>query len=147
MSYEPGQENYSEFMYAWNGSDQSLPSKTSGSSEVTNYNLTIQVNNLQKNGEATLSGSQVSTNTHSAFWTGDSRSYAGSTSFNMYTIEFANNALLRNAANQDQRVSFHDDMCYAVTDQAILKLEILFRCGGGYTIHPYVRFIGVLVEQ
>lgn len=151
MSYEPGQENYSEFIAAWNTSNQTnLPTKITGG-EALNYNFTWQVQSIKKQGEATLSSSQVDTNSNPALWTGDIRTYAGSISFNMFTLEFENNQLIRNAALQDQRAGFADDMCYAISAQAKMKMNILYRCGGttygAYAMSPYVRIIGVLVEQ
>lgn len=151
MSYHPGPENYSEFIAAWNTSDQTsgIPTKISGNETTANFTFNLQ--GIKKNGEASLASNQVSTGTNPAFWTGDIRSYAGSTSFNMFTIELENNELTRSAALQDQRIGFGDDMCYSLTDEAILKMKILYRCGGtsygAAMISPYVRVIGVLVEQ
>lgn len=151
MSYEPGQEDYSEFIAAWNTSNQTnLPTRTSGN-EALNANFTFNVQSIKKQGEATLSNNQVDTNSNPALWTGDIRTYAGNISFNQFTLEIEQNSLIRNAAYQDQRVGFSDDMCYAITDQAKLKMQILMRCGGttygAYAMAPYVRMIGVLVEQ
>lgn len=144
MSFTPGEEDYSEFLASWNTANQSLPIRTSGGELYTDF--TLNLNNLTKDGEATLSSNQVSTNSAPAFWTGDIRSNAGTSSFNIFTIEFDNNDLIRNAALQDQRFSFCDDMCYGITKEAILKIKINQRSGGN-TIAPYVRILGVLVDQ
>lgn len=145
MSYTPGEDGYSEFMAAWNTVNQSLPVKTSGA-ESTAYDFTFTLNSVLKNGEALLSSNQLDTNSAPAFWMGDIRSNAGSTGTNIFTIEFDNNDLARSAALQDQRTSYVDDMCYAITDSAILKLKINNRSAGN-TVSPYVRILGVLVEQ
>lgn len=144
MSFTPGEENYSEFLASWNTANQALPGKTSGGEEYISYSLSIS--ELTKVGEATKSSYQVSTNSVPALWIGDIRSNAGTNNFNVFTIEFDNNDLIRNAALQDQRFSYADDMCYAITKEAILKIKIVQRSGGN-TIAPYVRMLGVLVEQ
>lgn len=146
MSYQPGEENFSEFITSWATSNQTLPTKTSGS-EVADPIYTFNLDSIEKDGEAILSSNQVDTNFCNALWTGDIRSNAGTTGFNAFSIEFENSDLIRSAAFQDQRTGYQDDMCYAITDQAKLKLYLLFRCGGGSTIQPYVRIFGVLVGQ
>lgn len=144
MSYTPGEEDYSEFLASWNTANQNLPVKTSGAESTASF--TLNLNTLSKDGEATLSSNQVDTNSAPALWMGDIRSYAGTNGFNIFTIEFDNNDLIRNAALQDQRFSYADDMCYGVTKEAILKIKINSRSNGN-TIAPYVRILGVLVEQ
>ena len=145
MSYIPdGRENFSEFMASWATSDQNLPVKTSGSETTQNFKFSLGT--LSADGEATLSDSTVSTNSTPALWWGDIRAQSSSTTFNQWTIEFDNNNLIRNAAYQDQRLSYADDICYAITNEAVLKLKIMNRSGGN-TIAPFVRILGVLLEQ
>lgn len=147
MSYDPSvDQNASEFIAAWKTTSQSLPTRTSGSNEAS-YNTTLELNRLLNTStEVTLSNNRVTTNTAPALWYGDMRSTSGTNVGNQFTLEIDKNDLQRHAAYQDERAAYRDDMCYAVSDEAYLKIKIVYRIKEN-TIAGYVRVIGVLIGQ
>lgn len=147
MSYlADGRENFSEFLAAWSTADQSLPN-LAPNSEI-NPNITLTVASTIINGEATLVSNELRTNSSPALFMGDAMSttFGAPNRFNMYCIEFEDNSLTRSAAYQDQRAIAIDDLCYAVSDKAKLKIEILYR-SGGYLIATFIRSIGMMISQ
>lgn len=147
MSYDPSiNQNASEFIAAWKSSNQTLPSRTSGTTEASTNTL-IELNRLlNTTTEVDLSSNVISTNTAPALWYGDIRSTSGGNVGNQFTIEFETNDLQRHAAYQDERAAYRDDVCYAVSNEAELKIKITYRIAGN-TIAPYVRVIGILIGQ
>tara|TARA_R100000773_G_C4203597_1_gene105184 strand:+ start:109 stop:546 length:438 start_codon:yes stop_codon:yes gene_type:complete len=145
MSYTPNEENLSEFIAAWGSSSQAMNERISGDETTTNFIFELdQINSDQ----ATLSSNVISTNSAPALFMGDVRTNASdeNNSFNNYAIELQGNQLLTSRAPQDQRQSVIDDLCYSVSDSAVLKMTIVYRSNGD-TIAPFVRVLGVLVEQ
>ena len=147
MSYlADGREDFSEFLAAWSTANQSLPNKGTGGE--TNPNITLTVASTIINGEATLVSNELSTNGSPALFMGDAMSTTSGDPgrFNMYCIEFEDNSLTRSAAYQDQRAIAIDDLCYAVSDKAKLKIEINYR-SGGYLVATFIRSIGMMISQ
>jgi len=147
MSYDPSISlNASEFVAAWNSTNQGMPERVGSGNEAT-YDFTFDLNNITADGP-TLSADTISTNTGPALWAGDVRTSATdeNSSFNQYSIELEPNTLAVNKAYQDQRSSMTDDMCFSVATTATLKMTIARRVNGDTRV-PYVRVFGVLLEQ
>jgi len=149
MSYSPGREKETIFFAAWNSTDQSLPSKTSGGLDWdNNYDITLELdstlndlvsieNNVVKNSEGL-----------EAYYLGDLRSTTSNTSGerNYYNLEFENTKMSdQNYVIQDQRINQADDTCCSVYTSAELKIKRVYLMGGN-TISPYVRVIGFIKE-
>ena len=150
MSYSPEREKETIFFAAWNSTDQSLPSRSSGGSLDwdNTYDITLELdstlndiisveNNVVKNSEG-----------FEAYYLGDLRSSTSNNSGerNYYNIEFKNTKMSdQNYVIQDQRAPQADDTCCSVYTSAELKIKKVYRIGGN-TISPYVRVIGFIKE-
>jgi len=150
MSYSPGRDKETIFFAAWNSTDQSLPSRTSGSSLDwdNTYDITLELDSTL-NDIITIENNVVkNTEGLEAYYLGDLRSTTTDTSgeLNYYNIEFKDTTISdQNYAIQDQRLNQADDTCCSVYTSAELKIKKVYRIGGN-TISPYVRVIGFIKE-
>ena len=73
MSYDPDRQDLSELLSAWNSSDQTLPTRTSGSE--ANFNTTLNLDTVGE-GDITISSNVINLGEGGlyAFFIGDLRS-------------------------------------------------------------------------
>lgn len=147
MSYDPNRESKTEFFSAWNSADQTLPNKSTGSSQ--NFNLTLNLN-TKGEGDFNLSSNVITfiENGLYAYFTGDVRSNSVSSSISgdLYEIHFNINDGDFSSGGQIQRLNRQDDQCYALASSGNLKLGYALRLSGN-TLAPWVRVLGVLIEE
>lgn len=149
MSYDPDRQDLSELLSAWNSSDQTLPTKTTGSEG--DLNTTLNLDTVGE-GDITISSSVINLGEGGlyAFFIGDLRSTSPTPPPNvtgdLYEIHFNTSDGAYSSAFQRQRINQNDDQCYSLDSTAELKVGYALRIAGN-TIAPWVRVLGVLVEE
>ena len=150
MSYDPDRQDLTELLSAWNSTDQTLlPTKTTG--VEVNYNTTFNLNTVGE-GDITISSDVINLGEGGlyAFFSGDLRSTSPtpppSVSGDLYEMHFNTSDGAYSSALQRSRINQNDDQCYSLDSTAELKLGYAFRIGGN-TLAPWVRVLGVLVEE
>lgn len=147
MSYAPERQNLTELLSAWNSSAQTLPNKTTGSE--TQFNFVLNLNTVGE-GDISISSNfvELGENGLYAFFAGDLRSTTAPTtsSGDLFEMHFTNSDGAYSAALQRHRVNQNDDQCYSLHTSARLQIGYALRLGG-QTIAPWVRILGVLVEE
>lgn len=152
MSYEPDREKKTEFMSAWNSVTQSLGKSPAYGSNV-DYDMTLTLNTVGE-GDASLDlSTSVLTPAESlyGYFIGDIRvdtNYynTGVIYGDIFTIRFDQNDGATNSGGQVQRNNVRDDQCYAIASSAKLEVGNMLRISG-FTIAPWVRVLGVLIEE
>ena len=146
MSYDPEREDKSELFSAWNSASQTLPNKTLGTEQDFNTTLVLD---LIGEGDITLSSSVITLPEDGlyAYFMGDLRStHASPVSGDLYEIHFDQNDGDLSSGGQIHRLNRQDDQCYAIASSGELKFGYALRSGGN-TIAPWVRVLGVLIEE
>ena len=64
----------------------------------------------------------------------------------LFSIGFANSDGDTSTGGNVQRLNRCDDACYSIYGSARLNISTIFR-SSGYTIAPYVRVLGVMIEE
>ena len=147
MSYASERQNLTDLLSAWNSSNQILPNRTLGNE--ANINAVL---NLDTPGEGDIIVSsnfiQLGENGLYAFFTGDIRSTSDptTTSGDLFEIHFNSSDGAYSSAFQRQRINQNDDQCYSLYTTAQLRVGYALRIGG-QTLAPWVRVLGVLVEE
>lgn len=148
MSYNPTRQALTELFSAWNSIAQTLPNKTSGSSE-SNLDTTLNLNSIGEGDIQIQSNSIINLGEIGlyAFYAADLRSTsAGNTSGDLYEIHFKSSDGDFSSAFQRNRINQNDDQCYSLYESAELKVGYALRCNGE-TLAPWVRVLGVLLEK
>lgn len=150
MSYDPNRTEMSEFISAWNSSNQDLP--YSITSSESDYDYTLNLNTVGE-GDATIVSNKVTLAESGlyGFFTGDIRSNSNEPGLtqpwgDLYEIHFDTNDGDHSAGGNAQRVNRFDDQCYSISSTAELTLGWAWHVGG-YTLSPWVRVLGVLIER
>ena len=150
MSYDPNRNEMSEFISAWNSDNQDLPYNVVDSE--SDYNLTLNLNTVGE-GDATIVSNKVTLAESGlyGFFTGDIRSNSNESGQiqpwgDLYEIHFNENDGDDSGGGNAQRVNRFDDQCYSIYSTAELKLGHAWHIGG-YTLSPWVRVLGVLIER
>lgn len=150
MSYDPNRTEMSEFISAWNSSNQNLPYSITNSE--SDYNYTLNLNTVGE-GDATIVSNKVTLAESGlyGFFTGDVRSNSDSSPSvqpwgDIYEIHFDNSDGDDSRGGNAQRVNRYDDQCYSIYSTAELKLGYAYHIGGN-TLSPWVRVLGVLIER
>jgi len=149
MSYDPDRQGLSELLSAWNSSNQTLPTRSVGSE--ADLNTTLNLNTVGE-GDITISSNVINLGEEGlyAFFIGDLRSASPTPPPNftgdLYEIHFNTSDGAYSSALQRQRTNQNDDQCYSLDSTAELKIGYAFRIGGN-TLAPWVRVLGVLVEE
>tara|TARA_R100000388_G_scaffold65912_1_gene47878 strand:+ start:1368 stop:1814 length:447 start_codon:yes stop_codon:yes gene_type:complete len=147
MSYDPDFDSYSEFLWAYGTSSQSLPS-VNLSTTLTNYGEEVVINSYKStNTGASLASNEISTNNSRAFWLGDIRSNTNPVRRKTeYTIEFETNELIRNAASQDEgSAACRDEVCYGVSSKARIEMNLVKKMYGSTTA-GMSRILGMVLS-
>lgn len=146
MSYDPERENKSEFMTAWNSASQSLPNDTSGGEYQANFQFTL--NTIGEGDCSLLSSILYPAESLYAYFTGDIRCDTQSSSNfgDLFSIGFADSDGDTSTGGNVQRLNRCDDACYSIYDSARLNISTILR-SSGVTIAPYVRVLGVMIEE
>ena len=146
MSYDPDLETYTEFLWAYDPNSQSLPSRNA-STTIDDFDETIEIDSYRSTDTgASMVSNELLTNNSRAFWCGDMRTNAGARRRTQFCLEIATNELIRNAASQDEgQAACKDDVCYAVSDRAKMKVEICQKIRGT-TTKPFSRILGMVLS-
>lgn len=148
MSYEPNREIKSELISVWNSSSESIPRRSgSGWSDM---NHTFSLNTVGE-GDATIISNAVTPGDQLyGFFMGDIRvNTAGSLPVaygDQFCIGFELNDGDTSEGYQGQRYHRADDQCYSIAGSAKLKQKLTYRSDGN-TIAPFVRVLGILIEE
>jgi hypothetical protein len=144
MSYDPTYQELTEFVTAWNSSNESLPNVTV---ETTSLNKTFILNTVGE-GDSTLSSNSLNLPFDSAlaYFVGDFRATSSSFNFNIWALKFASSDGDLASGSQKNRNNLGDDQCYSVASSASLKCDNAFRMSGN-SLAPFVRVIGVLMQE
>jgi len=150
MSYDPNRSEMSEFISAWNSSNQNLPYRVENSE--ADYNYTLNLNTVGE-GDSTIVSNKITLAESGlyGFFTGDVRSNSDSSPSSqpwgdLYEIHFDTSDGDDSAGGNVQRTNRNDDQCYSISSTAELKVGYAYQIGG-YTLSPWVRVLGVLIER
>lgn len=143
MSYEPGRHNLSEFISAWNTTNQTLP--TYSGNGTTNTTV-LELDTIGE-GDSTIVSNTITPPESGlkGYFIGDLRSEgtSGTNAGDIYSIRFDTSLGDLAAGCQSNRYNEQDEQCYGLGYTAKIRLHELFRCQG-YTLAPWVRVLGVL---
>lgn len=152
MSYEPNRELKSEFMSAWNSVSQEMP-RYYESEPGVDANFTFELDEVgQENDGHYIANSNTLTPADSlyGYFTGDIRVDTTGVLPEVYgdsfCIRFLQNDGATSAGWQTQRFNRGDDQCYSIASAAKLQQRETLRSEGD-TIAPYVRILGILIEE
>ena len=148
MTYNPNREQLTELISAWNSGAQTISPHTSG---VNTYlGQTIGLDTLgEGDGDLSITSSVINLPEDGlyGYFVGDYRlTTVGAAAGDIFSINFNNSDGAFSAGFQYQRSNFNDDQCYALYDSAKMVIGWAM-IATGQTIYPYVRVLGVLVEQ
>lgn len=151
MSYDPNRTEMSEFMTAWNSSNQIF--ETYYGSVSANLNITLNLDTVGEGDASIISNVLTPPESLYGFFTGDLRvntapipDYFTSVHGDLFTIKFDQNDGDFSAGGNIQRTNRQDDQCYSIASSAHLKIGQSLRISGT-ALAPWVRVIGVLVER
>ena len=153
MSYDPNRSGMSEFMTAWNSSDQTFTTYYGTGGTSVDRNITLNLDTIGEGDASIVSNVLTPPESLYGFFTGDLRvntSPIPSQSQNVYgdifSIKFDQNDGDYSAGGNIQRYNRFDDQCYTIASSAHLKVGETYRLSGK-TLSPWVRVLGVLIER
>lgn len=143
MSYNPNRQGLSEFISAWNSTNDPLPAYNS---PQTSLGFILDLDTIGE-GDSTISTNAVTVPEQGlqAFFMADLRSdsVSGVVSGDLYEIHFASSDGDFSSGGQVQRANRNDDQCYGLGASAKIEIDDAFRISGN-TLAPWVRVLGVL---
>ena len=153
MSYDPNRTEMSEFMTAWNSSDQTLDTYYGTGGNSIDRNVTLNLNTVGEGDASIVSNVLTPPESLYGFFTGDLRvntdpipSQGQSVYGDLFVIKFDQNDGDNSAGGNVQRANRSDDQCYSIASSAHLKIGRTYRISGK-TLSPWVRVLGVLIER
>ena len=151
MSYDPNRTEMSEFMTAWNSSAQTFT--TYYGSSTINKNVTLNLDTVGEGDASIVSNVLTPPESLYGFFIGDIRvntdpipSFWNNVYGDIFAIKFDQNDGDFSSGGNIQRYNRSDDQCYSISSTAELKIGYAYIIGG-YTLSPWVRVLGVLIER
>lgn len=143
MSYDPNRQTLTEFISAWNSTNQNLPTHSgSETANTTVFNL-----DTIGSGDSAIFANTITPPESGlrGFFIGDLRSQGTSSSNagDVYSIQFDSSQGDLASGGNETRYNVQDEQCYSLDTSAKMRLGFLFRCQG-HTLAPWVRVLGVL---
>jgi len=143
MSYDPNRETLTEFISAWNSTDQNLPTYAGAeTANTTVFNL-----NTIGSGDSTIVSNTITPPESGlrGFFIGDLRSEGTSSSNagDVYSIQFDSSQGDLASGGQENRYNVQEEQCYSLETSAKMRIGFMYRCQG-HTLAPWVRVLGVL---
>ena len=153
MSYDPNRTEMSEFMTAWNSSNQTFNTYYGTGGNSVDRNITLNLDTIGEGDASIVSNVLTPPESIYGFFTGDLRvntdpipDYWTNVYGDLFAIKFDQNDGDFSSGGNVQRANRQDDQCYSIASSAHLKIGQTYRISG-QTISPWVRIIGVLIER
>lgn len=153
MSYDPNRTEMSEFITAWNSSNQTFTTYYGTGGNYVDRNITLNLDTVGEGDANIISNVLTLPESLYGFFTGDLRvntdpipDYWNNVYGDLFAIKFDQNDGDFSSGGNVQRANRQDDQCYSIASSAHLKIGQTYRISG-QTISPWVRVLGVLIER
>ena len=153
MSYDPNRTEMSEFMTAWNSSNQAFTTYYGTGGNSVDRNITLNLDTVGEGDASIVSNVLTPQESLYGFFIGDLRvntdpvpDYWTNVYGDLFAIKFDQNDGDFSSGGNVQRANRQDDQCYSIASSAHLKIGQTYRLSG-QTISPWVRIIGILIER